>query len=899
MGSSKKTTVGYRYYVGMLLLAVHGMVDKIVRIRVDKKDAWRGKHSEGPININAGNLFGGDSREGGISGTVDFLNGSAWQGVNSYLQANLGSVIPAWRGLSGLVLRQVYIGLNPYLKSWDARIQRIHSRDRGRKPQWYDDRAEIPIDYEYTYDALETGWDLYGSTPLGSNLYRYDRDRSSPMTQTKVFSDGSGETKNVTLRVRGLVEFKEYIGGEQISEHVIKGGAPASTGFNVYYISISSPSATYYLNSGVSEYVLSEINETFEVQITDGATVTLGYSTVDDIIVDQYQHLDMVVQTIGEFGSMNPAHIIRECLTENWGMGHPESDIDDDSFRAAADRLFNEKMGICILWDQQSDVKVFIDEIKQHIDASVYVDETSGKFKIKLVRDDYNADDLITLGPDEIVKIENYKRPKTSELINSVTVNYWDCAKSDSGSITVHNTALVQIQRRENNTVVNYDGFSYRALADRAARRDLISLSTPLLACTIYANRSAALLNIGDVFKFEWPDEHNGAIVMRVNNKALGDGRRNTVKIECVEDVFSLPGQATTGGGGTGWEDPNQPPEPAEWTVVVEAPYYEIVQRFGQAIADEQLASAPESGFLLATAARSKYAINAEIAVDAGSGFEDIKAVDFCPFAQVAFLTPRVENGVPVTEIYFVNAIDLDLINVGTFAQIGDELVRIDSVETNHLIVGRGVLDTVPKNHSAGTGIYFWDEYAESDEVEYVQGETVDVKILPVSGAGRVSLDDAETNSLTFAARAIRPYPPADVTLNGEYWPETAEGDLMLAWKYRNRIQQTAVLIDWFEDSIPPEEGTTTTIRFYSEDGLIREEAGITDSTYTYTNDQEREDNGGRLATDLTIELLTVRDGHESFQTVTISIGRLTAPVYLHATHIGAPLYRPYRLKAD
>jgi hypothetical protein len=39
---------------------------------------------------------------------------------------------------------------------------------------------------------------------------------------------------------------------------------------------------------------------------------------------------------------VNPAHIVRECLTNPWwGLGYSPLDLDDDSFRAAALLLFN------------------------------------------------------------------------------------------------------------------------------------------------------------------------------------------------------------------------------------------------------------------------------------------------------------------------------------------------------------------------------------------------------------------------------------------------------------------------------------------------------------------------------------------------------------------------------
>lgn len=44
---------------------------------------------------------------------------------------------------------------------------------------------------------------------------------------------------------------------------------------------------------------------------------------------------------------LNPAHIIRECLTDpDWGLGYQASDVDDAAFTYAADLLYIENFGL-------------------------------------------------------------------------------------------------------------------------------------------------------------------------------------------------------------------------------------------------------------------------------------------------------------------------------------------------------------------------------------------------------------------------------------------------------------------------------------------------------------------------------------------------------------------------
>lgn len=141
-GKSKAQTVGYKYYLGMHLGLCHGPIDNISRLRCDDRDAWNGTNTGGTINVNAGDLFGGDKREGGVSGAIDVAMGGPAQGKNSYLVSKLGNLIPAYRGVVGLIFRQCYLGNNPYLKPWSARGQRIHLRQDGIA-QWYDAKAEV------------------------------------------------------------------------------------------------------------------------------------------------------------------------------------------------------------------------------------------------------------------------------------------------------------------------------------------------------------------------------------------------------------------------------------------------------------------------------------------------------------------------------------------------------------------------------------------------------------------------------------------------------------------------------------------------------------------------------------------------------------------------------------
>lgn len=699
-GSSKKVTVGYKYYLGMHMVLCHGPIDSIDAIEVDGKTAWSSGTTGGAITINSPDLFGGESREGGVSGVVDIEMGSQTQGRNAYLQAQLGTNIPAYRGVVGAVLRQVYVGLNPYLKRWSFWGKRINVRQDGI-PQWYLARAAIGND-------------------------------------------------------------------------------------------------------------------------------------------------------------MNPAHIIRECLTDpDWGMGYPEADIDDAAFTTAADQLHTEGMGMSILWDRSVQLDEFIGMVLKHIDGALYVDRNTGRFVLKLARGGYSIPSLLVLDEDSVERITDFKRNTIGELTNSVTVVFWDATTGKNNSVTVQDIALAAQQGATVGTTIQYPGFTNGTIATQVAARDLKALSIPLASATIYANRRAAGLNIGDVFVLSWPRYGVTQMVMRVTNVELGSLDSNLVKIQAIEDVFALSAAIYAPPPPSGWANPNTPPAPCPYHCVIEAPFWELVQRMGETDARALPATA---GFVVATGVRpSSDASNAKLYTDVTGVWEEAGTVDFCP---TAILTAAVSPN--TTTFPIGTGVDLDVVQVGTYALIDSELVRIDAVSDTSLTVGRGVLDTVAKPHAVGARLFFADAFFESDAVEYATGENADIRLLPSTGLGTLALASAPTQSVNMVARQYKPYPPGQLRINSQAYPDAVRGDqnITVGWTHRDRLQQTATLVDETAGSIGPEAGTSYTCRLLTAGGsVLVTHSGLTGTGDTFTL-AEMGANYGRLR----IQLWSVRDGVQSLQ---------------------------------
>ncbi|MFU8836632.1 MAG: VWA domain-containing protein, partial [Roseovarius sp.] len=70
--------------------------------------------------------------------------------------------VPGYRGLCSLVLRQVYLGVNPYLKPWAVRVTRVQTGEAGAA-QWYPEKAPIVPEANISDAAIYIALDVSGS----------------------------------------------------------------------------------------------------------------------------------------------------------------------------------------------------------------------------------------------------------------------------------------------------------------------------------------------------------------------------------------------------------------------------------------------------------------------------------------------------------------------------------------------------------------------------------------------------------------------------------------------------------------------------------------------------------------------------------------------------------------
>lgn len=897
-GKNDKPTIGYKHYLGVHFVLCLSKIDKLLRIDVDKRVLWRGANSGGRIKVNKPELFESSIPEGGVSGNIDVMLGGESQQKNDYLVSLFNGVASAFRGVTSVVLRQVYLGNSPYLRSWSFKIQRIYETDGG--PQWYPEKAGIQVaGVEIGDAAIYIAMDVSGSMSGAkmqaqkdavSGLLRVLRDRSDEPNDIRVLTWGTSEISSIERRDCGVSDYDDLISWvDSLSNSTGSGTnfAAAFGGLYEFYTGetyASNPSADVMAQSGAfgdvlglgafeqgSEYGGSGLKRRMMIFATDGepAPVSSVAASVDllaqltnvevfcvNISDPDTQYTEILDNTQGDgvpvvsganpnallnafqntFSSgldMNPAHILREVLISKDTGGSGDAGVIGDSFKAAADLFYSERFGLSFLWKNTHSRAVFKALVERHVDALVYEDRLTGKWEIKPIRGDYDKATLPVFDKVNVIEWSNLSLPTDRAVLpNQVTIKYNDRAKDDTAALTVSNPARVASAGAIINKPVDYEGIYSADLAARVASRELLVNSSLVRSGTIKVTLLPRNLNLGSPIVLNEPRFNIIDMVARVTEIIDGDGRDNSALIHWVEDKFDLPSQAVVSVEASSTASATSYPIAADYRLVEEAPYYELVRRIGQADTDALLTDDDTIGFLNACCnSPTPDAINALISVDDGAGFETTGAVDFMAVAAaLSALSRRADD----TKLVVEKTADLALVRIGTIASIGSEIVRIDKIDPVFdafavedafsvtdafsagavLTLGRGCLDTVPQNHGAGAVVKFWGGLAASDRVEHFDGEPVSVKLLTKTNRGTLKVASAPTDTVVFAQRAIRPYPPGDLRIEGGYGDVLAVDDLAITWVGRDRtLQTTSVFEDHSAGNIGPEAGVTYRVR--------------------------------------------------------------------------------------
>jgi len=893
MGGSKSQTVGYTYFKG-LMAVIGNRIEHLLDINPDKK-GWiltpeqkqQLKAGRASVFIDQPNLFGGDKKEGGWVGAIDVYVGEDGQPQNTYLAKQIDEDVSAYPNLSYLVFHAQdsldkgfqLVSMSGMMKEFMLWVKRTRIKNDGSR-QWYEVNANGDVVCEI--EAYESRDCKLIKAEYKDFTVRWNRINGEDRFLTEV---GSFRLSSAFASTRGpcwvKFFFKAATGAPvklSIPRFLVSSGTKVS-------ISLSGSLSIAKLNHKSNDIEIfwdqeidvdvtlnpCELTEHW-IQFSWNFINTFNSSYPNGKPSDFYFDYNPPEPKTYKFCKdmsgldINPIHKIREILTDYTAMGKPESEINDKNFKFMADRIYDERLGIswCI---QQKSCKEALEELEYHIEGGVRINRQTGLYEVILFRDDllnlndalhFNESNIKSFQPDII---------NAEDQINAVNVSFYDRVNIKDSSFSLSDVGSFHTIDHENAEDLKFPYFMTRRNAEMVANWKLKQLSTMAWKGTFTTGKyEARKLNKYDVVLLSWKSKNIVNLPVRVMNINLGNGRDNTVTLDFVEVVpYSNISYSTIN------VDPNPnpilPPQPNS-SIVFEMPYLEAVQRMGQTSVDTELANNPEIGYMMAATFKPQSnSLSALLYTDSGSNtssFEEVGVVDYCASCSL-------DQDISFTDTSFAvkKMQDLSRVKVGTLVQLDQELLVYQSydTETKILTVKRGALDTLPKPHSKDAVFYFWDDSSGLDQTVYVDGETVKAKVLTTTPSGVENLGTSAVRILEIKGRANRPYPGANVKINGEYYPDEIENDLVLTWVDRNRIQQTGgEILGFFESGVTLESGVTYQLILIERDEndvVLRTQNLSLGSLNTYTFATSSMD-ANTFSIEITLKSL--RDGFESYQ---------------------------------
>jgi hypothetical protein len=567
-------------------------------------------------------------------------------------------------------------------------------------------------------------------------------------------------------------------------------------------------------------------------------------------------------------GDANPANVIYEALTnDEWGYGIATGDIDSASFVTAGNTLHSEGNGFSFLLDNQEDIGDLVRRIEQQIDGIVFFDPTSNKWKLRLVRFDYDIETVPELTVDDnVIEISSFTRGTWEGTKNQVRVPFVDREDDfkESFGFAQDMANRITLGKTMSTTVV-HPGVKYGPLANALAWRELRTLAFPLASGEIVVDRTLYGVLPGDVLALT--NERLGLVKLPVRVRAanygeLLDGR---ITLQVVQDVFNSAAGSFGNPPNTGWERPgdNLDPFPNDEQLAFEAPraftlrdtvspsatsdrVYAAGRRQGDEvtfrIVERHAAGTPTGGFaeignvygfMLAGE------LNASLAIGSAYPLSTL-VVTPTPDAQATILAA-------FNEATFDDVAELgtDLI---TLCLVDEEFFLVTSAQTSGANIQlndvyRGVLDSVQAAHASGASVYLLFVGGGLSDSTIEAGQNVHVKLLPRSASDTVEEDEATQIAFAMSNRVRRPYAPAEASLNGTRFDTTvsleggagtgeAEGiDVELVRRDFRTTNEIAALLDDAADLDPsyPSANTTT-----HEIEVIKDPAGTPVTLFTH-----------------------------------------------------------------
>jgi hypothetical protein len=329
--------------------------------------------------------------------------------------------VPAYRGLCSLVLRQVYLGINPYLKPWAVRVTRVLTSEAGAA-QWYPEKAAIVPEANISDAAIYIALDVSGSMS-GTRMAAQKAGVAALIREiaASVDPDRPNDIRIVLWNagVAGAIERREMGPDDYAALEAwmlaLSNSTSGGTSFDAAFSQagaflrgrrVETPDRDLrdrWRTSPVSsvDAALAIIRTLppadifgFNIALADTtSTARIDNTPVDGVPVIPAGNPQALVASLARRLRQRPGHEPgpyhpRVPDQPRLGLGYSTAEI-GASFTAAADALYTEGFGLSLIWQQDSSIEEFIGSVLDHIDATLFIDRRTGLWELKLIRADY------------------------------------------------------------------------------------------------------------------------------------------------------------------------------------------------------------------------------------------------------------------------------------------------------------------------------------------------------------------------------------------------------------------------------------------------------------------------------------------------------------------------------
>jgi len=571
-GGSSEQIIGYDYSLGMHMGLCRGPIDELVEIRVGDKSAWPFPENAAKTEENAPvPIDWSQPQTYPVATSVQLEIYEYNPGYDalifylvfkpSFVGQQYVQIIGSTRMLTTMeggttTLRPVSIdGIYEILAIYDGQLSvKTAMRDRVNFYEWLD-AAASPADAQMTIQVVHqdgSPYDPSESTDPGSfkppvNTGRVLASTSFQISARDLFGGTSGEG--------GIDGLCHMLMGEatQVAPAALKamlgGDQPDFRGV-----------ATMFYDGLISS--MNPYPKVWKMRMrrnTKGWSNDVPFLPSHALIVMTRPTTADEVTSTANIHAQNIIHVIYEALTNvEWGRGIDPAALKTAAWEGAAVQAFNEGFGVCVRWSRGDTIESFVQNMLDHVNATIYEDKETAQITIKLIRQDYVVAELPVFDATSgLLSVDAAPVASGGNYTNEIKVTYYDPITDKESQVRVQNIGAIQAT---GGAIVSqsktYLGLPTPALATRVAQRELRVVGRELRKFDVTLDRRGSGLRPGDCFVLRDPSRNIGATVVRVvtfRDGTLLDGK---VKVAGVQDVFGLPSTPAVSNQPTTWTPP-------------------------------------------------------------------------------------------------------------------------------------------------------------------------------------------------------------------------------------------------------------------------------------------------------------------------------------------------------